>query len=82
MFAILQNKQETIKKTLFKKKKRYTQQTRQRQINVETTLNVNAHQRCLNIDVWLEMKLELTNLYKSCLSIWNKVPFSTFTWWL
>ena len=59
----------------FKNRKRYTQQTHQRQINVQTTLNDNVHQRCLNVDIWLEMKLELTYIYQSCLIIEIRSPF-------
>ena len=38
-------------------------------INVETTLIVNVHQRCINVDIWLKMKAELTYVYRRCLNI-------------
>ena len=45
------------------------QQTHQRWINVETTLIVNVHQRCFNIDIWLKMKVEPTYVYRRCFNV-------------
>ena len=33
------------------------QQTHKRWINVETTLLVNVHQGCFNVDIWLKLKV-------------------------
>ena len=49
--------------------KNKTQQTHQRWINVESTLIVNVHQRCFNIDIWLKMKVEPTYIYRGCFNV-------------
>ena len=46
-----------------------SQQTHQHWINVETTLIVNVHQRCSNVDIWLKMKVEPTYIYRSCFNV-------------
>ena len=38
-------------------------------INVETTLIVNVHQRCFNVDIWLKMKVEPTYIYRRCFNV-------------
>ena len=48
-------------------------------INVETTLIVNVHQRCINVDIWLKMKVELTHVYRRCLNIWQNNVERTLT---
>ena len=34
-----------------------------------STLIVNVHQRCLNVDIWLKMKVELTYIYGRCFNV-------------
>ena len=46
-----------------------TQQTHERWIKSETTLLVNVHRRCFNVDIWLKMKVEPTYLYWRCFNI-------------
>ena len=48
---------------------RLSQQTRQRRINIKTTLIVNVHQRCFNVDIWLKMKVEPTYIYRRCFNV-------------
>ena len=54
-----------------------TQQMHQRWINVKTTLIVNVHQRCFNVDIWLKMKVEPMYIYWRCSRLtkqrWNNV---------
>ena len=38
-------------------------------INVEKTLIVNVHQRCFNVDIWLKMKVEPTDIYRRCFNV-------------
>ena len=45
------------------------QQTHQPWVNVETTLIVNVHQRCFNVDIWLKMRVEPMPIYQRCFSI-------------
>ena len=45
------------------------QQKHQRWINVETTLIINVHQRCFNVDIWFKMKVEPTHIYRCCFNV-------------
>ena len=64
-----------------------TQQMHQRWINVKTTLIVNVHQRCFNVDIWLKMKVEPMYIYWRCSRLtkqrWNNVDRITLVqcWW-
>ena len=46
-----------------------SQQPHQRWFNVETTLIVNVHQRCFDVDIWLKMKVEPTYIYRRCFNV-------------
>ena len=48
----------------------FSMQTHQLKISVETTLIVNFHQRCFNVDICLKLKFESTYVY---------IVVSTFT---
>ena len=50
-------------------KEKVIQQTHQHWINDETTLIVNAHQSCFNIDIWLKMKVKPTYIYRCCFNV-------------
>ena len=45
------------------------QQKHQWWINVETTLIINVHQRCFNVDIWFKMKVEPTHIYRCCFNV-------------
>ena len=55
--------------TYFSTQSHSSQQTHQRWINVETTLILNVHQRCFNVDIWLKMKVEPTYIYQRCFKV-------------
>ena len=64
-----------------------SQQTHQRWINVETTLIVNVHRRCFNVDIWLKWKLS-RRMFADIVSTltkqrWNNVnrSISIQRWW-
>ena len=40
-------------------------------INVDSTLNVNVHQRCFDVDIWFKMKVEPAYIYRRCFNIGN-----------
>ena len=46
-----------------------SQRTHQRWFNVETTLIVNIHQRCFDVYIWLNMKVEPTYIYRRCFNV-------------
>ena len=60
---------------LNKTKTLMSQYTHQRQINVETMLIINVHQRCLNFYIWLKMKIEPTYIYRRCFNFEMKLSF-------
>ena len=35
----------------------------------QTTLIVNVHRRCFNVDIWLKMKVEPTYVYRRCFNV-------------
>ena len=47
----------------------HPQQTHRRWINVETTLIVNVHQCCFNVDICLKIKVEPTYVYRRCFNL-------------
>ena len=55
--------------TAFSNESTAAQQTHQPWINVETTLIVNVHQCCFNVDIWLNMRVEPTSIYWRCFSV-------------
>ena len=38
-------------------------------IDVESTLIVNVHRRCFNVDIWLKMKVEPTYIFRRCFNV-------------
>ena len=61
--------------SLFNTNKYHKGKDTPRHISVEihpantSTLNVNTHQRCFKVAIWLEMKVELTYIYQRCFNI-------------